>query len=67
MVQLEGSENRISVARQRYNEAVGTYNVQVRQFPGTLMAKVFGFEQKEMFKAVEEAKTAPKVNLDTTK
>jgi LemA protein len=64
--QLEGTENRITVARNRYIKAVQDYNVTVRSFPGNLTAKVFGFQVKPNF-TVENEKaisTAPAVNFD---
>lgn len=61
--QLEGSENRVSTERQRYNEAVEVYNRKVLRFPGNIFAKLFGFDSKEMFKAEEGAQRAPKVEF----
>lgn len=63
MSQLEGTENRISVERMRYNDMVKDYNIKVKSFPGSLLAKMFGFEVKSPFEAVKAAATAPKVNL----
>jgi LemA protein len=63
MAQLEGTENRISVERMRYNDLVKDYNVKVKSFPGNLFAKVFGFDVKKMFEADNAAANAPKVNL----
>ncbi len=63
MTQLEGSENRISVARQRYNEAVQSFNTRMRTFPTSLIASFTGFREKQYFKASEGADTAPKVNF----
>jgi LemA protein len=63
--QLEGTENRITVARQRYIAAVQEYNVQVRSFPTNLTAMMFGYEVKPSF-TVENEKaisTAPKVDF----
>jgi LemA protein len=63
--QLEGTENRITVARQRYIAAVQEYNVQVRKFPTNLTAMIFGYEVKPSF-TVENEKaisTAPAVNF----
>jgi len=62
-VQLEGTENRIAVARKDYNEEVKKYNTVVRQFPTNITAKVFGFEKAERFKAEEGAEKAPKVKF----
>jgi LemA protein len=52
--QLEGTENRISVARYRYNYSVRIYNTKAAKFPGNLIARVFDFKQKEPFEAMEE-------------
>jgi LemA protein len=52
--QLEGTENRIAVARKRYVDAVQTYNVTVRSFPTNLTAKMFGHEQKQNFTVEDE-------------
>jgi LemA protein len=62
--QLEGSENRISVARQDYNTAVGEYNAYVRRFPYNITAKVFGLgKPREYFEASQGAGEAPKVQF----
>jgi LemA protein len=66
-VTVEGNENRISVERGRFNEAVLNYNNAVTLFPGNLFAKMFGFEKKPFFNLVNaEASCAPKIapNLD---
>ncbi|MBR3826441.1 MAG: LemA family protein [Alistipes sp.] len=62
-VQLEGTENRISTERRRYNNAVKEYNVKIRRFPTNLIASMFGFERKAMFEASEGAETAPVVEF----
>jgi LemA protein len=64
--QLEGTENRIAVARNRYIQAVRDYNLSVRRFPGNLTAKVFGFEVKPSFTVEDEAAVSrpPQVRLD---
>jgi LemA protein len=65
--QLEGTENRIAVARQRYIKAVQDYNVTVRSFPSNLTAMLFGFKEKPQF-AVENEKSIsqpPKVDFST--
>lgn len=59
--QLEGTENRIAVARTDFNEAAQRYNVAVRRFPANLVAGLFGFERKPYFEAAEGAATAPEV------
>jgi LemA protein len=63
--QLEGTENRISVARRDYNEAVRTYNVEIRTFPSIIAAKtIYGAEPKEPFKATTaNADQAPQVKF----
>lgn len=63
MVQLEGTENRISVERQRYNDAVRAYNVSVKRFPAKVLASWFGFGEREYFEAAKGAENAPKVEL----
>jgi LemA protein len=63
--QLEGTENRITVARNRYIKATQDYNVLVRQFPVNLTAMVFGYREKAQFTVANEAaiQTAPKVDF----
>jgi LemA protein len=62
--QLEGTENRINVARQRYNEAVQLFNTSIRTFPNNLTNNfLLNLERKEPFKAEAGAATAPKVNF----
>src|SRR3954451_7932763 len=63
MDELSGTENRIAVARQRYNEAVQQYNTSRRQFPGNLTAKMFSFKDYPFFEAPADARQAPKVNF----
>jgi LemA protein len=62
--QLEGTENRINVARDRFNESVNTYNKHIRIFPNNLLAGMFGFEQMSRFAADEGAEKAPEVEFD---
>ena len=66
--QLEGTENRITVARNRYIQAVQDYNVTVRTFPTLITAKVFGFQVKPNFSVANEQQisTAPAVSFDTS-
>ena len=59
--QLEGTENRIAVARKKYNEIVKAYNTRTVTFPSNLIAKMFGFEKKQLFAATEGAEKAPEV------
>ncbi|MCP2043131.1 MULTISPECIES: LemA family protein [Pontibacter] len=61
--QLEGTENRISVERRKFNEAVQDYNTTVRSFPNNLMAGIFGFERKGHFQADPGAERAPTVQF----
>lgn len=61
--QLEGTENRIKVARNDFNSAVQTYNVQVRTFPMNIFAGMFGFHVKEGFTAEAGSENAPKVDF----
>lgn len=65
MVQLEGTENRIAVARHRYVEAVQTYNLQIRQFPGVILARILGYERKQNFQPddVRKVSTAPEIDF----
>ena len=63
-VQLEGTENRIAVARNRYIETVQDYNTYVRQFPQAMTAKVIGMKTKENFSAESSAQKAPTVNFN---
>jgi LemA protein len=64
--QLEGTENRITVARNRYIESVQAYNVAVRRFPNNLTAKVFGYDVKPTFTVENEAEISrpPQVQFD---
>lgn len=62
--QLEGTENRISVARKKFNEVVKIYNVYIRKFPNNMVAGMLGFEKGEQFEAVQEAQTAPAVDFE---
>lgn len=61
--QLEGTENRIAVARNSYNEIVKIYNTKIVTFPSNLIAKMFGYEKRELFAAAESAKEAPIVEF----
>lgn len=62
--QLEGTENRINVARDRFNEAVTDYNTYIRVFPNNIFAGMFGFERMERFQADAGAEDAPDVEFD---
>jgi LemA protein len=61
--ELAGTENRIAVERRRYNELVQGYNTQVRSFPASIFAGMFGFERATLFESVEGAQTAPRVSF----
>ena len=61
--QLEGTENRITVERKTFNEVAQTYNSAIRQFPGNILAGIFGFERKPYFEAESGAEKAPKVEF----
>ncbi|MDE7227634.1 MAG: LemA family protein [Treponemataceae bacterium] len=63
MDNLEGTENRISVERKRYNEAVQGYNTFIREFPRSIIANMSGFRAKSYFTAAEAAQTAPSVQF----
>jgi LemA protein len=63
MDELAGTENRIAVARMRYNERAQEYNSLRRRFPSNMTAKVFGFKEYPYFQAPPEAKVAPKVDF----
>jgi LemA protein len=61
--ELAGTENRINVSRNDFNDAVNTYNTKARSFPMNIFAGMFGFKVKEGFKAEEGSEKAPKVNF----
>lgn len=63
MDELSGTENRLAVAREDYNNEVQQFNKHVKRFPGNLMAGMFGFEQKEYFKATAGADKAPSIDF----
>src|SRR3989344_5289157 len=63
MTQLEGTENRISVERTRFNDMVRDYNVSVKRFPRNVLAGLFGFGERAYFEAAKGSETAPTVNL----
>ena len=62
-VQLEGTENRITFARKNFNEAVQEYNTKIRKFPNNMLAGMFGYKEKGMFKAEAGAEKAPTVSF----
>lgn len=63
MSQLEGTENRISVERKRYNDSVKSFNILTKRFPTNIMAGILGFEEREYFNSVEGSENTPKVEL----
>lgn len=65
--QLEGTENRISVERKKFNEAVQEYNTSVRRFPTLITAKIMGFKEKQYFKSAPGTDKVPDVNFDFDK
>jgi LemA protein len=62
--QLEGTENRISVERGRFNDVVLAYDTRIRQFPAVILAGMFGFAQRPYFSATAGSETPPKVQFD---
>lgn len=64
MDELSGTENRLSVARQDYNTVVSDYNKKVKRMPGSIVASMFGFDEKEYFKSAEGAEEAPVVDFE---
>lgn len=62
--QIEGTENRINVARQDYNAAVQSYNLAVKRFPGNIFAGIFGFHEKAFYKADAGSEKAPDVEFN---
>jgi len=62
--QLEGTENRINVARDRFNEAVNVYDIHTTKFPGKLLAGMFGFEEMVRYEAAPGSEEAPDVDFD---
>jgi LemA protein len=63
MAQIEGTENRISVERGRYNDSVRSYNLITKRFPGSLLAGMFGYEARAYFQGAAGSDLAPEVNL----
>jgi LemA protein len=62
--ELAGTENRIAVARNRYNDSVRIFNTRIRRFPASIVAKRMGFEQKEYFEIEEGARQVPEVDFE---
>jgi LemA protein len=65
--QLEGTENRISVERKRFNDVVQPYNVYIKRFPANMLANMYGFEEKGYFKAAAGTEQAPTVDFSDNK
>ena len=63
MAELAGTENRVNVERTRFNDTVNIYNISVKRFPGSIIASIFGFDEKSYFKANEAAAVAPQVKF----
>ena len=61
--QLEGTENRISVERKKFNEVVQSYNTTIKRFPASMLAGMFGFGEKQYFKSIQGSDTPPKVEF----
>lgn len=61
--ELEGTENRLFIARKDYNDTATEYNKSIRKFPTRMMAGMFGFQRAELIEADKDAKVAPKVDL----
>jgi LemA protein len=62
--QIEGTENRINIARQDYNKSIEGYNLKVKRFPRSLLAGMFGFKEKPFYKADAGSEKAPDINFN---
>ena len=67
MTEIEGSENRLAVARNTFNEQARVYNTYIRKFPNNIIAGMFGFDKRPYFEAEEGAKKAPTVDFKSLK
>lgn len=65
MDELTGTENRVAIARDRYNEQVSVFNKKVKTFPTNVLAGMFGFQEKAFYKSADGADKAPVVNLES--
>jgi LemA protein len=65
--QYEGTENRINIARDRFNEGVNKYNKHIKIFPNSVLAGMFNFEEMDRYKANPGSENAPDVNFDFNK
>ena len=63
MSQLEGTENRVSVERKRFNDMVRDFNLMIKRFPSNVLAGIFGFSERSYFESVSGAENAPKVEF----
>jgi len=63
--ELAGTENRIAVARKRYNDSVRVFNTKIRRFPSSIVANMMGFEKKEYFEIEEGAREVPQVDFES--
>ena len=63
MVQIEGTENRVSVERQRFNDSVRSFNAMAKRFPSNIVAGIFGFSAREYFEAQAGSENAPSVSF----
>ena len=64
--ELEGTENRLFIARKDYNDTATEYNKSIRQFPTSMIAGMFGFQRADLIEADKDAKVAPKVDLSNS-
>ncbi len=62
--QIEGTENRINIARQDYNKSVEDYNLRVKRFPNNIFAGIFGYKEKPFYKSDEGSQKAPDIKFD---
>lgn len=62
--QIEGTENRINIARQDYNKAIEDFNLRVKRFPSVILARLFGYNEKPYYKADEGSEKAPEIKFD---
>ena len=63
MTQLEGTENRISVERKRFNDTIKEFNLTIKRFPSSIVASMFGFSERQYFESVVGSENAPKVQI----